>query len=60
MFHLQTLMLTNVIITRTLSCLTKKSQTDDEVREVREMFKGHMELGQEILNHERMVIVYMF
>lgn len=41
--------------------MTKKNQTDDEVREVGETFKGHMAFGQEILNHERMVcIVYMF
>lgn len=40
--------------------MTKTSQTDDEVREGREMFKGHTEFGQERLNHERMVvIVYM-
>lgn len=40
--------------------MTKKRQTDDEVREVREMFKGNMEFGQEILNYEGMLIVHIF
>jgi hypothetical protein len=35
--------------------MTKKSQTDDKIREVRKMFKGHMEFGQAILNHEFMI-----
>lgn len=40
--------------------MTKKNQTDDDVREVRETFKGQMEFGQEILNYERVGIVYIF